>query len=157
VQIAFRQSQVLAKRAGMVDDAENGAMRAMAAEAAAAPVARAAGQVDLAGDAAADPRGRIRLDHFAHELMAGRAGEAVVTALEFEIGIADAAAKQADQGEARGPAGARLIAYFDASVFQVYGQHGLFQTRAIAEPQDGIEKLLQLRTRASGDGKIIVA
>ena len=89
--------------------------------------------------------------------MAGRAGEAVVTALEFEIGIADAAAKQADQGEAFGPAGARLIAYFDASVFQVYGQHGLFQTRAIAEPQDGIEKLLQLRTRASGDGKIIVA
>jgi hypothetical protein len=53
--------------------------------------------------------------------MAGRAGEAIVTALEFEIGIADAAAEQADHGEARGPVRARLIAYFYASVFEVYG------------------------------------
>jgi hypothetical protein len=66
---------------------------------------------------------RIRLDHFAHEFMAGRAGEAVVAALEFQVGIADAAAEQADQGETRGPVRARLVAYFDASVFQVYGQH----------------------------------
>jgi hypothetical protein len=105
----------------MVDDAEDGSPRAMAAEAAPAPVARAAGQVDLADDAAADPRGRIRLNHFANEFMAGRAGEAIVTALEFEIGIADAAAEQADQGEAREPVRARLIAYFYASVFEVYG------------------------------------
>ncbi len=55
--------------------------------------------------------------------MAGGAGEAVVAALEFEVGIADAAAEQPDQGEAFGPGGTRLIAHFDASVFQMYGQH----------------------------------
>jgi hypothetical protein len=110
----------------MVDDAENRAPRAMASEAAPAPVAGAAGQVDLAGDAAANPGGRIRLDHLADELVAGRAGEAVVTMLEFEIGIADAGAEQADEGEARGPVGARLAAYFYTPVFQMYGKHDLF-------------------------------
>jgi hypothetical protein len=121
MQIAFRQSQKLAKRAGMVDDAENGSAWAMPAQAATAPLAPAAGQVDLANHAASNQRGRIRLDHLADELMAGRAGKAVITALEFQIGIADASAEQADESEARGPVGARLVVYFYASVFQVYG------------------------------------
>jgi hypothetical protein len=129
VQIAFRQSQIFAKRAGMVDDAENGAPRAMPAEAAPAPVAPAAGQVDLANDAAANPRGRIRLDHLADELVAGRAGEAVVTALEFQSVLQMPpqsrrmrAKPRAGAGRAGGLGAFRwFVAYFDASVFQVYG------------------------------------
>ena len=109
VQVAFGQGQELAKRPGMVDDAEHGALRAMTAQAAPAPVARAAGQVDFADDAPADPLGRIGFDHFAHELVPGRAGEAVIAALQFEVGIADAAAEQADEREARGPVGSRLV------------------------------------------------
>jgi hypothetical protein len=76
--------------------------------------------------------------------MAGRAGEAVVTALKFQVGIADAAAEQADEGKASGPVGARLVVYFHTSVFQVYGQHDLFQALAFAEPQDGLDDLANL-------------
>src|SRR5205823_9544581 len=48
VQVALRQCEKLAKRAGMFHDAEHGALRAMPAEAPAAPVAAAATQIDLA-------------------------------------------------------------------------------------------------------------
>jgi hypothetical protein len=122
----------------MADDAEDGAPRAMAAEAAPAPLASAAGQVDFADDATANPRGRIRLDHFPDELVSGRAREAVVTALQFQVGIADAAAQQADEGESLGPVGARLVANFYAPVFYVCCKHGLFQGLAFAKPQDGV-------------------
>jgi len=156
VQVAFRQRQIFAKCARMVDDTQHRAPGAMAAEAAPAPVAPAAGQIDLSDHAAANPRGRIRFDHLADEFVAGRAGEAVVSALELEIGIADAAAEQANEGEACGPVGARLVAQFDASVFKVYGQHHLFQGRAVAEPQDGVDELLQLGARIHGHGKVVV-
>ncbi len=42
-------------------------------------------------------------DDFGDEFVAGSAGEAVVAALEFEIGVADAGGEQAQQGEAFGP------------------------------------------------------
>ena len=123
VQVAFRQSQKFAERAGMIHDAEDATLRAMPAEPAAAPLASAARQVDLAHHAAADPRGRIRLHHFTHEFMSWSAGKTVVPALQFQIGIADAAAEQPDQCEAGGTAGLRFFPHFHTPVLQVYGNH----------------------------------
>ena len=56
---------------------------------------------------------RIGLHNFADELMAGRAGEAVVAALQLQIGIADAREQQTNQSEAFGTLGARRMANFD--------------------------------------------
>jgi hypothetical protein len=95
----------------------------MAAEIAAAPFTSAAGEVDLAGHALAEPGFVLRFGHFADELVAGGAGEAVVAALEFEVGGADAGGEQADARESLGHAGERLAADFYASGFEVNGSH----------------------------------
>ena len=102
VEIAFGQGEEFGEGAGVVDDAQHGAVGAMASEAFAAPFAVRAGEVDFAGDAFAGERGGIGFDHFGDELVAGSSGEAVVAALQFEIGIADAAGEEAEESEALG-------------------------------------------------------
>ena len=82
----------------------------MPAEAAAAPLARAASQIDLADHTPADPSAIIRRDNFADELVPRRSAKTVIAALQLEIGIADSAAQQPDQSESFGPARARLVA-----------------------------------------------
>ena len=52
---------------------------------------------------------RIGVHHLGDELVTGRSGEAVVAALQFEIGIADAAGQQAEQREALGTRGNRSV------------------------------------------------
>src|ERR1700733_6690625 len=123
MQIALRQSQALAKRSRMFDDTKNCASRAVPSEAAAAILAAAASQVNFAHHAPADPFRRIGLQHFAHKLMAGYSSEVVISALQFQVGIADAAAEQANQRESFGASRARLVARFHASVFEMYRQH----------------------------------
>jgi hypothetical protein len=95
----------------------------MTSETAPAPFALIAGEVDFADRAPAHQGRRVRFDYFAHEFMTRRAGKAVIPALKFEVGIADAATKQANQCEAGGPAGQRLVPYFYPPVFQVHGKH----------------------------------
>ncbi len=82
----------------------------MPPQAALAPGAVRAGEVDFAHHAPADQSARIGLHHLAHELMAGRARKAVIAALQLQIGIADAAGQQADQRETSGPLGNRNLA-----------------------------------------------
>ena len=65
----------------------------------------------------------MRLHYFADELMAGGAAKAVVAALEFKIGVADAGGKQADESEALAAARFGTAAEFDAAVFEVNGEH----------------------------------
>src|ERR1700722_4213521 len=130
MQVALGQRQAFAKGSGMFDDAQNGAMRAVPSQAAAAPLAGPESQVDLTYDPAADPFAGIGVQHLAHEFMARRAGEAVISALQFQVGIADAAAEEPDQRESLGTSGARLVAHLDAPVFQVYDQHGYRQSPA---------------------------
>ena len=84
-----------------------------------------AGQVDLARDALAEQCGIVRFHHFADELMAGRSGEPVVTALQFEIGVADAGDKGANQGIPGRTLRFRDVAHGDASFLQVDGEHDL--------------------------------
>src|SRR5580700_10755730 len=92
VKIFERQRQVFGKGAVVVDDTQDGAPGAMGLEAAAAKLAYGpvtiggAGDVDFAGDAAADPTrafaggGASDLGHFADELVAGSAVKIVVAA-----------------------------------------------------------------------------
>src|SRR5579864_6039399 len=96
----------------------------MTSELAAAPVALVAGNVDLADHALADERAGIGLGYFRNELVAWRARETVVAALQLEIGIADARAEKAEEREALGARGQRHIDSGDGSVLQVDSQHG---------------------------------
>ena len=104
-EVRFGEGEIFGEGARVLDDAEDGAGGAVAAEALRASRAVAAGKVDFADDAAADPGGGVGLLDDADELVAGATGEAVVAAEEFEIGVADAGEDDADQGMAFGAAG----------------------------------------------------
>ena len=69
---------------------------------------------------------RVRLHHFGDELVAGRPGESVVAALQFEIGIADAAGQQAQEGEPLRTRRNRHGARGDRAIFQVNCEHALY-------------------------------
>src|ERR1035437_4926613 len=58
-----------------------------------------AGEVDLAHHTLAEERARAGFHHLGDELVTGCSGERVIAALEFEIGMADAAGQQAQEGE----------------------------------------------------------
>ena len=123
MQIRFGQRQEFAKSAGVLHNAEHRAARAVAAETARAPLAVAAGEIDLAHHALAEERGRVRLHHFAHKLVSGHAAEAVVAALEFEVGVADACQQKTDQREPFGAFRTRRGANGHDAVVEVHGSH----------------------------------
>ena len=54
--------------------------------------------------AAAGEAGVVGSEDFGDELMAGSAGEAVIAAEEFDVGVANAAADEAEEGVAGFPA-----------------------------------------------------
>jgi hypothetical protein len=58
--------------------------------------------------------------------MAGRPSKAVIAALKFEVGVADASAQQPDQCESVAAFGARrVLAHLHAPVLQVNCQHAV--------------------------------
>src|SRR5215831_17017253 len=82
--------------ARMLYDSQHPAAGTMPAEIARAPLAGAAGKIDFAGDALADPSRCIfrvpcapRFGHLAHKLVTGNARKAVVAALQLEVRGAD--------------------------------------------------------------------
>src|ERR1019366_953032 len=119
VQVALREGEEFGERAGVADDSQHGAVGAVASQSAAAPFAMGAGEIDFSGHALAEERGRVRFGHLGDELVTGRTGEGVVAALEFEIGVADAAGQEAQEREARGPGRDGQGAGGDDAVFQV--------------------------------------
>ena len=80
-------------------------------------------EVDFSDHPPARERMRVRLNHFAYEFMTGRAGEAVVAALQLQIGIADAREQQTNQSEAFGTLGARRMANFDNARVEMDRDH----------------------------------
>src|SRR3954465_14685986 len=103
MQIADRKRQELAKRTGMFDDPEHGTGRAVAPKTAGAPFAVTASKVDFAGYPASDPLCAFvpgDRDHFANEFVTRRTGEAVISALEFQIRRTNPGGKQTDTGKA---------------------------------------------------------
>jgi len=140
MQIALRQSQKLAERAGMLDDSQHSPMRTVTAEAAPAPFTFLASEIDLAYHSMTDPTGRVRLHYFADEFMAGRPAKSVIAALEFQIGIADSSVQQPDEREPSGPRRAPLVHHSDLSVFQTNGEHIVDTLIMLAELACFVEK-----------------
>jgi len=152
VEIAFGQREEFAEGAGVLYDAENSAVGAMASESALAPGAVGTRQVDFAYDSFASECWRVAFDNFADKFMAWGAQEAVVSALEFEIGVADASYQEADEGEGLGPfRGSYLLDRYAARV-EVDRQH---QTAVATALRAAIMPLMRAATasiwvRASG-------
>ena len=107
-EIRLRQRQPFRVRARVAADAEDGALRAVPPEPSRAPVAAAAGEVDLADDALSEERGRRGPLDDADELVSRNPREAVVPALQLEVRVADPREEDADEREA--PAAARAAA-----------------------------------------------
>src|SRR5580704_14349654 len=107
----------------MPDDAEHGTAGAVPAQAPGAPFAIAARQIDLAGDAFPNPLPVFGVRHLADKLMARRAGEAVVTALQFEVGGTDSSRKEPDSSKSLGHPRQLLAPHFHAPRFQMNSQH----------------------------------
>ena len=116
VKILRGKREIFGEGAVMIDDAEDGAASAVRFQAAQTEFADrfvavgGTGDVDVAGDAAADPAGLLLLEcrggvtavadfgHFADELVARDAAEVVVAAQDFNVGVADASEANFDQG-----------------------------------------------------------
>ena len=82
----------------------------MPAKPARAPLALPARQIDFADDSLADPALVVSIDHFTHELVAGRPAKTIITTLQLQIGVANPAIQQANGGESCRPPWPRLIA-----------------------------------------------
>src|SRR5512143_1065826 len=101
VEIRLGKSQPFRVRARMPADAEDRAPRTVASEPSSAPAAPAAGEVDLADDAAPEEREAGGAFHDADELVARDPSEGVVAALQLEIRAADPREEDADERKAR--------------------------------------------------------
>ena len=120
----------------MSNDSENFASRTVGFQSAAAKFARrveaesGTGDIDFAGDSAAQPAFLFMasraayVHHFANEFVAGRSAEIVVAAEDFDVGVADAREAHADES----PAAAEGWQWFadggEGLVFCDEGEHG---------------------------------
>ena len=107
----------------MLHDPEHLPLRAMTAESSHTPFTCSACQVYLADDAFTNPVSIIGGHDFADEFVAGRPAKAVITPLQFEIGVADSAIEKPDLGEALGPARARLVTQVDCAIVETNREH----------------------------------
>jgi threonine synthase len=123
MQIALRQRQEFAESAGVFYNPEHGAPGAMPSQPSPAPLACAAGEIDLANDTLADPIRIVRGDDLADELVPGRSAKTVIAALQFEIGVADSATEQPDQSKSVGPPRGTLLAHRDCDVVKTNRNH----------------------------------
>jgi len=85
-----------------------------------------AGEVDLAHHTLAEERARAGFHHLGDEFVTGSAGEPVIAALQFEIGMADAAGQQAQESEPLGTRRNRQRAGGDYAILQVNCDHALY-------------------------------
>src|SRR5678815_5061279 len=120
-QVADGQRQELTERSGVLDDAEYGSRRAVAAEAAPAPIAVVAREINFADDPFPNPRLVGGFCYLSHEFVAGRAREAVVSALKLKISGADSRGQQTNPGESFWNARHGLLTDFHAARLQVNG------------------------------------
>src|SRR5258706_2552793 len=84
----------------MFYDSQHRALRTMAPQTSPAPVALAASQVDFAHHAVSQQAPVIGFNNLAYELVARRSRKTVVASLQFQVGVADAAAQQANPRKA---------------------------------------------------------
>jgi len=107
----------------MSDNPENLACRAVPAQAALAPVAAPAGEVDFPDNTTPHQPRIIRLNNFTNELVPRCARETVVPAEKLDVGVADAAAQQPDHRVTLWPTGFGDFSYRCATLFKVDRDH----------------------------------
>src|SRR5579862_6139323 len=98
----------------------------MAPEAAPAPFAFSASQVDFADYAASQQAPVIGFDNLTHEFVARRSRKTVIAALQFQIGVADAAAQQTYPRKAVCAPGQRHAAHTHPALLQMHRAHRSF-------------------------------
>ena len=103
----------------MFDDAKHCAPRTMPPESARAPVTLAAREIDLADHTLANQPLVVRLQNLTHKLMSGDTTETVVSALEFEVRVAQPGATQSDQRIAFAAAGLRTLDDTDTALVEL--------------------------------------
>ena len=123
MQVFERKREELAERSGMFDDSKDGPLRAMTAETAAAPVAFAARQIDLADHALVNPFRQVCIHYFADEFVTGSPAESVVAALQLEIGVTDSAVDQANGRKSFRASRRRLGAHRYHTILQTDREH----------------------------------
>jgi len=117
VQVLLRQGEELRHRSVPPDDAEDGAMVAVGGASGSTGVARVTDRIDLAHDAPPS------LGH-ADELMPRYAGERVVAARHFDVGIADPGSEDAnDDLSGRGDRFRDVLPEAQGPVFQPESAH----------------------------------
>src|SRR5687767_8062414 len=108
----------------MLNNSEHRSSRTMPAESTRAPAAVTARKVDFSDDALANQIASTSFHNFANELVTGPAGEPIVAALQFKVGIANAGGKNADQCVSLTPPRHRNLAHLNPSFVQMNRQHG---------------------------------
>lgn len=81
----------------MAHDAKNRARGTVAAQATPAPITIAASEIDFTGNTATDPSRVVRFNNATDEFVSGNSVKAVVAALKFKIGVADAGCVHPDE------------------------------------------------------------
>ena len=94
MEIGLGQCEKFAKSARVPGNPQNLARWTMPPQAASAPVAFSARQIDLAHHAPAQQIRIVRRHDFPDELMARRSGKAVITAKQLQIRIADSGVQE---------------------------------------------------------------
>src|SRR5215472_3294122 len=107
----------------MLHDSQDGSSWTMTAQAFLTPAAMPAREVDLSYNPFADPPLVVSLYDFAYEFVARRSGKSVVSALEFQIRVANPAEKQTDKRETLRPSRCSGRMNSDTSVLNLNGDH----------------------------------
>jgi hypothetical protein len=108
----------------------------MAAHTASAPFALSTSQIDFTHDAAADPVAIIGFYNLTHKFMTRDSPKSIVSAQQFEIGVADAAQPQAYQGETFGSRRTPDTANLDAAIFKMHSQHEIVHCTRVVKLQE---------------------
>ena len=122
-QVDLRQREILLERTRMLHNPQHCARRTMTAQPARAPIALAAGKIDLAHHSASGPTWRVCFNYFSNEFMPGNPSKTVVAALQLQVGVTNATRNQAKQRMAFGSFTFGNVADADSALFDVDGDH----------------------------------
>jgi len=107
----------------MFHNAEHTSRGTVPTEAFPAPIAFAASEIDFSNDPARQKLRIIGSDHFTHKFMSGSTSKAVVTALELEIGVANAPRQQSNEGKSLWPLRTPRVLNLDTPIFEMDRKH----------------------------------
>jgi hypothetical protein len=113
----------------MFHDSENGTLRAMTSQASFANIASRTVEIDLTHHASANQTLIVSVRHHACEFMSRNSREPVVSALEFQIRVADSGKHHADSCESTRPLRRGRLDHINLACFEVNGLHAVFDVK----------------------------